>query len=211
MLPGEIYQGPGPRSFRQPVEGCPGSETLYSRRAPPPGPSPTAGAGSTRQIGAISHRMVRAQCQNVFLLRVGTAENKNMKKLHKWVNWVWEGTVSDTGNKARLWPTDMRNRKMLWPLEPPLSGKMAAMIQSTPSMESVGADLNPSSATLQVHCHIARQKYRVLCLAHQLFSVNGLPFFCPHSLSMMDLCVIKAPCLPRFTLFWGIFKSMYHD
>lgn len=155
--------------------------------------------------------MIRARCQNVFLLCIGTAENKNTMKLHKWVNWVREGNVSDTGNKARLWPTDMRKRKTLWPLEPPLSEKMAAMIQSTPSMESVGAHLNPSSVTLQVHCHIARQNYRVLCLAHQLFSANGLPFFRPHSLSMMDLCVIKAPCLARFTLFWGIFKCMYHD
>lgn len=211
MLPGEIYHGPGLRSFRQPVDGCPGSEALYSRRAPLPGPSPTAGAGSTRQIDAIFHRMMRAQHRNVFLLRVGTAENKTMMKLHKWVNWVWEGNVSDTGNKPRLRPTDIRKRKTLWPLEPPLSEKMAAMIQSTPSVESVGAALNPSSATLQVHCHIARQKCRVLCLAHQLFSANGLRFFRPHSLSMMDLCVIKAPCLPRFTLFWGIFKCMYHD
>lgn len=73
---------------KPPVDGCPRSQVLCSRRAPLPGPSLTAGAGSTRQIGAIFHRNIRAQCWNILLLLIGTARNKNMMKFHQWISWV---------------------------------------------------------------------------------------------------------------------------
>lgn len=70
----------------------------------------------------------------------------------------------DTGNEVDLRPTDMRKRKMPQPLEPPnIVRKRAAMMQSALSMESARAGVNPSSATLQLHCHIARQEYEESC------------------------------------------------
>ena len=74
---------------------------------------------AVQEIGDIFHRRISAQCWNAFLLPRGAAGNKNMVKFHIWVGWVWKRYMIDTGKEVHLGPIDIRQKMMLWALEPP--------------------------------------------------------------------------------------------